>query len=130
MIRASAKGCRCGQEFDATSIVKKTTRRCPLCGLAEDGAAASCACGYDFSTPAIDVRRQIVRRKRIAWFWIGSGLAFLAATAALWWFTMFGSFALVIAGSALIASGIHGVRWTRSELAAMDRALPQARLVD
>lgn len=130
MIRASAARCRCGQEFDSTSIVKKTTRRCPLCGAPEDGAAASCECGYDFSTPASDVRRQILRRNRIAWIWIFSGISFIAATGVIWFFSLSTSVGLAVAGSWLTARGINGVRWTRHELAAIDHALPQARVVE
>jgi hypothetical protein len=132
MIRASSARCRCGQEFDSTSIVKKTSRRCPLCGRPEDGAAASCECGYDFSTPASDVRRQIVRRNRIAWIWIVSGLPCIAVAGTIWFFALpkLLGFLAAAGGSWLIARGINGVRWTRHELAAIDRALPKARLLE
>lgn len=135
MIRASATRCRCGREFDPATIVKRAARRCPLCGALEDGGAAACDCGYDFSTPAADVRRQLVRRKRFGWFWIASGVLCVGVAGGVWFFaisTALGA-GVAVGGSWLIARGIRAISWTRGELAeidARDRALPRARVVE
>ena len=137
MIRASSKSCRaCGHAFDTSTLVKSTTSRCPLCGKLADAGAGACECGYDFSTRPIDLREQLVRRKRYGWFWIGSGILVVVAVGGLLAISVMPILAGVLvaaSGAALIARGIRSISWTRGELAAMnarDKALPTARVVE
>jgi hypothetical protein len=135
MNRRSAARCRCGHTFDPSTIAKKIARRCPLCGMPEDGSAASCECGYDFATPAADVRRQLVRRNRFAWMWIATGLLCVAVAGGFWFLliSVWGGVGLAVSGSALIARGMTAISWTRGELReleARERALPVARVIE
>lgn len=133
MMRRSSTKCRCGHVFDPATIAKKVARRCPLCGKQEDGAAASCACGYDFSTPAHDIKRQLVRRKRIGGVMIVVGVLGVVASGFVIWLaqSVIGGSAIAISGAASIARGMSAISWTRGELKELEaRELPVARLLE
>src|SRR5215204_2279083 len=116
MIRGSAERCRkCGHAFDQASIVKnKPATRCPLCGQVVDAGAAACDCGYDFATRPVDVRAQLLRRKKYGWFWLGVGVFAVLAAGGLWLVKVLLPGVLVaVAGAGLIGRGLHALSYTR-----------------
>jgi hypothetical protein len=135
MNRGLAERCRCGHVFDPGSMVaNKPALRCPLCGLVAGGGAAACDCGYDFTTRAVDVKPQLLRRRKYGWFWLAVGVLCVLAAGVLWLVVaIVPGFLLAIAGAGLIAKGLHAVGYTRrslAELDARDKALPEARVIE
>lgn len=134
MNRSRAVRCRCGHLFDPESVKAKPALRCPLCGLIASDGPGACDCGYDFTSREVDVKPQLLRRRKYGWFWMAVGVLCIVAGGGLWLVpAILPGVVVAASGAGLIVKGLHAVDYTRrslAEIAARDKALPVARVIE